>query len=501
LEQLELPSSLHSLVLSRIDQLTESQKSIIKVASVIGRSFRASWVWGMYPDLGDVPHIKSELEVLNRLDLAPLDMPEPELVYLFKHIVTQEVAYNSLPYATRAKLHENLGLYLEQTYPDRLDELVDLLAFHYEHSDNEAKKREYFQKAGEAAQADYANEAALGYYQRLLPLLSQGEQIPVLRKLAEVLQLVGRWNEAGNFLRQALALAEQENDLLAQAWCQTDIGELLRQQRLFTEAWDWLEQARANFERLNDLAGLGQALHYEGTLAWNQGNYETAQRLYEASLALRRQLDDKSRIASLLSNLGLVAHSQGNYEAARRLYEESLDLRYQVGNKWAIAISLNNLGYLNIEQGDYTSARTQLEVALNLQREVGHRWAIGNALNNLGNVARAEKKYEEARTLYEEGLIINKELGDREAIAYLLEDLGGLAALQAQAKRALRLVGTAEALRETIGAPLPPAEKATLERLLEPVRLELGEAGVSSALVEGRAMSLEASIDYALEGV
>jgi predicted ATPase len=136
----------------------------------------------MYPDLGDVLHIKTELELLNRLDLAPLDMPEPELVYLFKHIVTQEVAYNSLPYATRAKLHESLGLFLERTYPDKLDELVDLLAFHYERSENEAKKREYFRKAGAAAQVDYANEAAIDYYQRLLPLLPVNRRMIFLLK-------------------------------------------------------------------------------------------------------------------------------------------------------------------------------------------------------------------------------------------------------------------------------------------------------------------------------
>ena len=141
----------------------------------------------------------------------------------------------------------------------------------------------------------------------------------------------------------------------------------------------------------------------------------------------------------------------------------------------------------------------QLEVAVALQREVGDRWAVANALNNLGNVARAQNDYQTARTLYEESLTINRGLGDREAIAYLLEDIGGLAALQGQAERALHLFGAAKVLREATGAPLPPAEQATLERMLGPARQALGETATALAISQGRAMSLEEAIDFAFQ--
>ena len=499
LERLDLPTSLHSLILSRLDQRTESQKSILRVASVIGRLFRAALLWGFYPELGAPERVKADLEVLCRRDLTRVDTPEPELAYLFKHIVTQEVAYESLPYATRAMLHGQLAQYIERTYSKPLEQYVDLLAYHYERSENEDKKREYLCKAGEAAQADYANEAAIGYYQRVLPLLPQEEQVPVMLKLGEVLQLVGKWSEAGDLYQQALELAEQLGDRSAQAWCQAFTGELLRKQSLYAEASAWFKRARAAFEALGDQAGVGQVLHWAGTLAWNQGDYEAARTRYEKSLVIRRRLGDEPHIASLLSNLGLVAHYQGDYGSARKLYEESLEIRNQLGDKWAIAVSLNNLGYLAIEQGDYETARTQLEAAVSLQREIGDRWYLANALNNLGNVARAQGNYSEAQTLYKEALTINSELGAEEAIAYLLEDIGGLAALQGQGERALRLAGAAEVLREAIGAPLPAAEKATLERLLEPVRQEQGDEAVTLAIAEGRAMPLAQAIDYALQ--
>lgn len=499
LDQLDLPTSLHSLILSRIDQLTEHQKSTIKVASVIGRLFEASWLWGMYPDLGNPEQIKKDLEALSRVDLAPMDKPEPELTYIFKHIVTQEVAYESLPYATRARLHEQLGNYIERAYSSRLDRFVNLLAFHYDRSENESKKREYLRRAGEIAQKEYNNEAAIDYYQRVLALLSATEQIAVLRKLGEVLQLVGQWKEADTTYQQALVLAGRLGDQTAQAWCQIAIGELFRLQGLYPQASEWLEKAQNTFEALNDQAGVGRALHLEGTLAAQQGNLDEARRLWTESLTIRRQLDDKPSVASLLNNLAIIAEYQSDYETARALHEEGLTIRWQVGDKLMIADSLNNLGNLALAQDKYDEARAQLEVALELRREVGDRWRIANSLNNLGNVTRAQGDYETARSFYRESLMTNRDLGDKWAIAYLLEDIGGLAVLQGRSERALRLMGAAAALRVAINAPLPPAEQEKLESLLAPARQTQGESVANQLLAEGRAMALEQAIEEALQ--
>src|SRR6266540_2726246 len=223
LEQLDLPTSLHSLILSRIDQLTENQRITLKVASVIGRLFQASTLWGIDAQLGE-ERVRADLEALKKLDLTPLDKPEPDLTYLFKHIVTQEVAYESLPYATRAKFHEAVASHLERLFGESPQ--VDLLAFHFDRSRNEAKKREYLLKAGEAAQARYANAAAINYYQRVLPLLPGQVRVPVMLKLRRVLELVGQWNAAGHLYKEALALAEQQGNRHSQAQCLTATGEL-----------------------------------------------------------------------------------------------------------------------------------------------------------------------------------------------------------------------------------------------------------------------------------
>jgi predicted ATPase len=497
LSALDLPNSLHSLILSRIDQLTESQKITLKLASVIGRLFRAAMLWGAYTQLGEIERVKSDLDVLSRLELTQLDA-EPELTYLFKHIITQEVAYESLPFAMRASLHDQIAQYIERTYRASLDQVLDLLAYHYGRSENPPKKREYLLRAGEAAQATYANSAAIDYYQRVRPLLPEAEQIGVMLRQGKVHDLLGAWDHAAELYQQALQASERLGDRRAAAQCREAIGELFRKQGQYADATRMLEQARTEFEQLGDRAGMGQTLHSAGTVAAQQGDYKAARVLYEISLKIRRELDDQPKIADLLHNLAIVARLEGNTTQARALQEEALAIRNRLGDRRAIALSLNNLGNVALDQGDYAGARARLEEAVMLQREVGDKYYIANALNNLGNVTRAQGDYEATRQLYTESLLINRELGDGWQLAYVIEDIGGLAALQGQAERALKLVGAASALREEIGAPLSPAEQTKLERTLEPARQALTEVMQEQAWAEGRALSLEEAIEYAL---
>src|SRR5262249_22235576 len=119
----------------------------------------------------------------------------------FKHIVTQEVAYASLTAQARASLHEQLAAYLERAGEDT-DRFVDLLAFHYDRSDNLPKKRHYLRRAGEAAVARFANDAAVDYLSRALDLAPADdltERWALLWERVRVLHLMGaRAAEAQN---------------------------------------------------------------------------------------------------------------------------------------------------------------------------------------------------------------------------------------------------------------------------------------------------------------
>jgi predicted ATPase len=492
----DLPASLHSLVLSRIDRLSEDQRTLVKLASVIGRLFHAALLWGIAGSLGSEEQLRRELVRLSELEITAQSQADPELAYLFKHIVTHEVSYESLPFATRAALHEQIGDYIERTGFSAAGPLLDLLAFHYDRSRNMEKRRAYLLKAGDAAQADYANEAARDYYQRLLPLVPADERAPTLLRLGQVYEVTGAWPAAQAQYEAVLRLAELQDDRQLQAQTQALIGELLRKQGQYAEAAPWLERARAAFAALDDRGGLARALHFAGSLAMHQGDYDAARASYDASLAIRRELNDALGAASLLSNLCIVAYHQGQVERAWELGREALELRRAAGDKLWIGNSLANLGMLALEEGRLDEARPFIEEALLLSREVGDRAAIAILLNNLGNVIRDQGDYVRAQTLYAESLAITAERGDSWALCYLLEDLGALAALRGFAALALRLAGAAAALRDQIKAPLSPPEQAGLNRKLEPARAALGSTA-DDAWAAGRALDQAAAVALA----
>lgn len=542
LEQIDLPDSLYSLILSRIDQLSENQKTLLKVASVIGRLFQAAMLWGVYNQFGDQERVRNDLNTLSEMELTPMDTPEPELAYLFKHILTQEVAYETLSFATRAMLHDQIGQYIEKTYSDALGQYIDLLAYHFQHSENLPKKREYLLKAGEAAQADYANSAAITYYRQVLHLLPEEQQVDVLLRLGQVLELVGEWKDAEDVNRQAEALAGRLQDAPEQARAQQALGWLLRKQGSYAEAETWLVRAREAYQQLGDSSGLSHALadigeiyrlqgkytearaYYEeslrlaagiddprlrqkarahalkgaGTVATWQGDYAIARELNQESLALRRELGDTPGVATLLNNLGIIARFQSDLEAARQMNEESLALFRAMGDRWAVGQLLNNQACVASDQKEYTDARLLLQESLMIRRQLGDKAGLALSLNTLADVVLDEGEFADARPLLDESLGINRELGDQTAIAYLIEDYAGVAAAEARSEKALQLAGFAASLRESIGAPLPPAEQARVDRMIAPARQALPEPLVALQWEAGKALGLERAIELAL---
>jgi adenylate cyclase len=502
LKEINLPDSLHSLILSRIDQLTHREKTTLRVASIIGRLFPAQWLTGYYPELGDLPQLKPVLERLHKLDITPLDTPEPELAYLFKHIVTHEVTYESLPFATRARLHEQLAAYLERSVKaqDRAS-LLDTIAHHYGQSDNRAKQREYFQKAGDAAQAAFANEAALGYLARLLPLLDEPqEQLALYRQQAAILELTGNWDEAETAERASLAIAKRMGDALAVAHCWLALGRLFRLRGQYAEAHTWLARARDGFVALNDRAGLAHTHIMMGTVWRLQGEYANARQELESGLALAQAMEKKRAAALALKELGIVVSLQGEFAVAQPLFERSLALCRQTGDKWGIAAALSNLGVLAYEQGDYAAARPLYEQSLAMFREIGNKWGIASVLLHLGHLTVESGDAHAAQHFYREALQLCQEMDNKHDLFYALSGLAAVAVLLADWQRAVCLAAAAESLRLSIGGVWETTEERIYQRAVAAARNELGEARFRLAWDKGEQMTVTAAVAYALTG-
>jgi ATP/maltotriose-dependent transcriptional regulator MalT len=312
----------------------------------------------------------------------------------------------------------------------------------------------------------------------------------------------GYWSEGRKWLEAALAKDEQASA----------VARVKALEALFWLAFDqWdLDRAEAVAQeglKLGAEAEIGSSLAASLRImlagpAWVGGDYERAKELLEESLRLSREADDKVKIAEALLQLGGMSDSMGDPTRAKEIYEEGIAVCREVGYTYLLPAFLFSLGYQLMLLGDYERGAALNEEAAELCRERGYKIHLNYALDNLGWAALLRGDHERARTSYEESLAVSNELGDKMIASESLEGLACLRASQGEAERAARLFGAAQALRQTLREAVAfqhsPEEAAWREPYLATARSLLGEAAWEEALTEGRAMKLEAAIEYAL---
>jgi predicted ATPase/DNA-binding CsgD family transcriptional regulator/Tfp pilus assembly protein PilF len=235
--------------------------------------------------------------------------------------------------------------------------------------------------------------------------------------------------------------------------------------------------------------------------AWVRGDYERGKELLEESLEISREADDKIKIAEALFQLGGTAWGTGDEARAKEIYEEGIAVCREVGYTNRLPGFLLSLGYLLMLEGDYERGAALNEEAVAICRERGYKSGLDYALDNLGWAALLQGDHDRARTFYEESLMVSNELGDRMVATGSLEGMACISAAQGGAPRAGRLFGAAEALYEAVGAvayQLTPVEESWRQPYRATACSLLGEDSWEVALAQGRAMSMEEAIEYAL---
>lgn len=497
LHAIELPASLHSLLLSRIDTLDESPRRTIKVASVLGRRFEAPAIRRVYPDLGSDADVAGHLDVGNTADLVVPD-EDKRSSWLFRHVITREVAYQSLPHTLRVNLHERAALDMEAHGPEAMESDLDLLTHHWCNSDRRDKQIEYLERAGDAAQARYANTAASDYFERLSAFVVGSKRADVLRRLGKVLELTGEWDRARSVVSEAAALATTAGDSALEALCEVSLAEVARKQGRFDDALGHLGRASQCFDLTLDESGRAQVLHLAGTVAAQRGDRSRARTNYEASLEIRRRLDENGAAASVLSNLGVVAEYDGDLAASRNFHESALVLRREVGDRWALAVSHTNLGMIDLLEGRSEDATASFGEAMRLNREVGDRWMVAISHHNLANACRALGDIDGARSNYRHALTTFVTYNDHWALAFLFEDVALLAHQLGEVATAWELIGAADACRTAVGTPRPSALEADLVAQLAGSVENVGETSDADARALGERAGRDEMVNVVL---
>jgi class 3 adenylate cyclase/tetratricopeptide (TPR) repeat protein len=453
LATLDLPDGLQRLLMARLDQLSEGEKATIKVASVIGRRFRAGWISEAYPAAGGPQEVARHLERLHQLDLTPRHAAVPELEYQFKHAMTQEAAYQSLTFRMRETLHERVGLLIEATNADRLAQYVDVLAHHYGRTQRVDKQRVWFRAAGDAAKAAFANETAVAYYLRLIPLLPESRRGDVLVELGNVWYLTGRWTEAEQAYRRAMRVARRAGRPEVLAASQRDLGDLFMYNRSYAEAVAWLTRAADEFERLGDRQGLSKTLDRMTFALYQQGAYWEALTAAERHRVLATEAGDLAGVSIALNHTGLVCLDTGRTDEALALLQQAHDTATRAGDRRCLLHAATNLALVHLRNGDHLQAVTQGHQALAVAQEIGHRQTAGVVVGNMGEVYRDEGDYLRATRCFAYALRIAIELRDWTSVADQVANVAATAAAQGHDREAERLFAQAITLARLLDAP------------------------------------------------
>jgi len=249
--------------------------------------------------------------------------------------------------------------------------------------------------------------------------------------------------------------------------------------------------------RLKVLNGLGFILYAAS-------NMPEARAVLEEAVSLSQKLGSRRGLAESLQFLGAVEFVEaskstpGHFENVRNIMEQSLAHWQALGDKTGISWELNLLASVAQAEGDLTQSRALWEESVALRRVVGDRLLLAYSLRRLAEIALQQGDYVAAEAGYREGHRLLMESGGKAAMAASLAGFAGLALAQGQFIRAVRLFGAAHAILQALTWRLPPADDEAYERNMASVRAQLSEAAFNAAWDEGRALSMEQAIDYAL---
>jgi len=286
--------------------------------------------------------------------------------------------------------------------------------------------------------------------------------------------------------------------------------------------------------------GLAEALNYLGMVVlWGNQDNDRAQSHFEHSFKLYQKLVDQRGMAFTMLNSGKVAADRNENAPALPWYEQSLDLFREAGDVWGIGRSSMRLGELLLKEGSYEKALFFIKQYLTICEELHFRQGITFALMMLGDLYRYQGNYDQAEQFYEKSLTISREhsLNDGRANAFFslgfvalhrtnyllaaryfwdaynigrtiqkrgstIDIINAFAAVSAgmeQFERAARLYGAAQALMEMSNFPDMSHDRVEANSLIQIAREQLGEATFEALAAEGRAMTMEQAVAYALE--
>ena len=395
LKAAQFPDNLEAVITTRIDRLSPQLQLVVKVASVLGRVFTLGLLRAVHPIEADRAGLPEHLAALERRGmLLPKGGSVADPIYRFKHALTQEVAYNLLPFAQRQQLHQAIAEYHERVFKDRVELHYPLLAHHWysvvapaalvseaQRPGPELVQRAvgYLQRAGEQAIRNGVGQEAALHFGRAIELLP-GLPASSARTEQEIAVQIG----LGNAMMAARGSASEEVERAftrARELCR-EVGETRHLFPVLFGLWTYYfvraehrvaielaEQLLVFAERRRERVPLLIAHRTLGTQMLHLGELPRARAHLERAIALYAPDFDRTlaflynhdpRVASL-SLLAICLYLQGNRAEAEERCKVALAVARELGNPASVAFAIGHAAILRQLTGEALAAREQLQ--------------------------------------------------------------------------------------------------------------------------------------------
>lgn len=413
LAQMQVPDTVHGLLLARLDRLPSGSRDLLQVASVIGRQFGLETLTRITED---TPRdlVVTLLSDLTEAELTQLIKTDPELTYLFQHAMTRDVAYESLPYARRQALHAAIADWLVDRYGDNLKPYYALLAYHYSQTDLHEKGLQYALAAAGEAKAIFANKEAVELYrvarthlQALGPADYWQTAVDLNLAQGEVLLRVGNFATASEDLERALSLSIQN----------ASVARIVRSCNLLAD----LRYRQGRYDAVLALTGrvidemgveigddeLARAYQWSGLASAALLEFTTALEKLRFAEQISIQTNDNERLARVLESIAFIYYSQQQLPEALATMQRGVQLSRQFGLPVNVGFALSNIALIQFNLGQAAEALATLNEAVTVARVTG-RNLLAFALANraevrayLGHFADALADFQEALDLFD----------------------------------------------------------------------------------------------------
>jgi len=380
--------------------------------------------------------LNNQLTELEASGLIQLIGTQPELEYIFRHVLIQEAAYDSLLKSDRRQLHLAVGEVLERVYPERREELSGQLAVHFSEAGQPDRAAVYFNLAGDRAARGFANREAINLYSRAIIQLSGDnlDRIKVLQSRARIYEIVGEFEKADNDLDNALHLARNAGQTRDEWQLLLDLGSLWAA-RDYSRTGEYYQEALRLAESLQTKESLAHSLNRVGNWFVNVEQSDEGLQSHEKALAIFKEISDPAGISETLDYLGMTCTLRGEMKQSREYLEQALELYSQLGDRRGFISSTTTYSLLNanyqsdvfvLEDITIASGAAKAREAAHLAHEIGWRagemWAL--CCQALDEGAMGE--YDAALAAVQRTLEIGREIDHKQWIVMVRSGLGML---------------------------------------------------------------------------